>query len=96
MEAWEADQGTIGSIVNMMGDPAREFTSALDLEMNHPGPPTVGIINRSKRFALIVDDGIVKHVAVSEAEDDPAGDGVSENSCAPAMLEALKALEVSA
>jgi peroxiredoxin len=42
--------------------------------MTHPGPPSVGIIGRSKRFAVVVEDGVVKHVAISEGPDDPAGD----------------------
>lgn len=91
MQAWEANQGTRKSFITMMGDPAREFTSALGMEMNHEGPPSVGIINRSKRFALHVNDGKVAHVEVSEADDDPAGDANSENTCAPAMLKAVKA-----
>ena len=41
----------------MMGDPTREFTTALDVEMNHPGPPSVGIVNHSKRCAFHVVDG---------------------------------------
>ena len=67
MKAWQADQ-MIGSksMVKMMGDPAGEFTKALGMEMTHPGPPSVGIIGRSKRFALHVDKGEVKHVAISE------------------------------
>jgi hypothetical protein len=46
MQAWAEDQGIEGSFVTMMGDPAREFTSALGLEMTHPGPPSVGIIGK--------------------------------------------------
>jgi len=90
MQAWEDDQKTIATFVNMMGDPAADFTKALDLEMTHPGPPSVGIIGRSKRFALLVDDGTVKHVAVSEGPDDPAGDSDPSASCAEAMLKAAK------
>ena len=92
MQAWSIDQKTVGSMVTMMGDPSGAFTDALDLKMTHPGPPSVGIIGRSKRFALYVDDGEVKYVAVSEAEDDPAGDAAPEASCAPGVLEAIKDL----
>jgi len=79
-------------MVNMMGDPSGAFTDALDLKMTDPGPPSVGIIGRSKRFALYVDDGEVKYMAVSEGEDDPAGDAAPEASCAPDMLKAIKDL----
>jgi peroxiredoxin len=89
MKAWGEDQGIDGSMVTFVGDPAGELTKALDLEMTHPGPPSVGIIGRSKRFAMHVVDGEIKHLAVSEADDDPAGDAFPEESCAPAMLEAI-------
>ena len=88
MQAWSEDQGVKG-IVTMMGDPAAEFTKALDLEMTHPGPPSVGIVGRSKRFALHVVNGEVKYVAVSEGEDDPAGDADPSASLADAMLKAI-------
>jgi len=91
MQAWAEDQGVEGSFITMMGDPARELTSALDMEMNHPGPPSVGIIGRCKRFAMHVVDGTVKAVRVSEGEDDPAGDSDPSASLADAMLEVVKA-----
>lgn len=52
----------------MMGDPACEFTKACGMEMTHPGPPAVGIIGRCKRWAMYVENNVVKHVAVAEAE----------------------------
>jgi len=90
MQAWADDQKIGRSIVNMMGDPAAELTKALDVEMTHPGPPSVGIIGRCKRFALLVENGTVKHVAISEAEGDPAGDDNPSASCAEALLKAAK------
>lgn len=91
MQAWAEDQGIEGSFVTMMGDPARELTTALDMEMNHPGPPSVGIIGRCKRFALYVVDGTVKAVRVSEGPDDPAGDDDPSASLADNMLKVVKA-----
>ena len=74
MKAWAKDQKVEGSMITFMGDPACELTKALDMEMTHPGPASVGIIGRCKRFACILDDGTVKFVAISEDDDDPAGD----------------------
>jgi peroxiredoxin len=74
MQAWALDQKIGATFVEMVADPAAELTKALDVEMTHPGPPSVGIIGRSKRFAVVVEDGVVKHVAISEGPDDPAGD----------------------
>ena len=69
MKGWALDQKSEGTIVSMMGDPACEFTKACGMEMTHPGPPSVGIIGRCKRWAMYVEDGVCKHVAVAEGED---------------------------
>jgi len=93
MKGWAADQKIEGSMVTFMGDPACEVTAALDMKMMaHPGPPSIGLIGRSKRFALYIDDGEVKYIAISEDDDDPAGDDDPEDSCAPAMIDAIKSL----
>lgn len=92
MKAWGVDQGIEGSMITFMGDPAGELTSLLDMRMTHPGPESVGIRGRCKRFALFVEKGVVKVVRVSESEDDPAGDDDPEETCAPAMIEAIKGL----
>ena len=93
MSAWAVDQGVEeDSLVKLMGDPHASLTKALDLEMTHPGPASVGIVGRCKRFALYVVDGIVKIVRVAEAEDDPAGDDYPDVTLADAMVDAIKAL----
>lgn len=90
MQAWAEDQGVDGSMITFMGDPAGEFTKAVGMEMTDPGPPSVGIIGRCKRFALYVDKGEVKYVAISEGPGDPAGDEDPSATCVDAMLEAVK------
>ena len=75
MKAWGKDQKIEGTNIRFMGDPAAELTKKLDMEMTHPGPAADGIIGRCKRHAMIVDDGEVKWFAISEDDDDPAGDG---------------------
>jgi len=90
MQAWGEDQGIKGSMVTFMGDPYGEFTKACDMELTHPGPISVGIVGRCKRFAMHVVDNIVKYVAVSESEDDPAGDADPSATCYDAMLKAIK------
>ena len=72
--------------ITFLGDPSGELTRKLDMELNHPGPQSKGIIGRCKRFALYVVKGEVKYVAISEAEDDPAGDDRPEATLAQAML----------
>jgi len=90
MQAWAEDQGIRKSMVTFMADPAAELTKALDMEMTHPGPPSVGIIGRCKRFAIHAVDGDVKVVKVSEGPDDPAGDSDPSATLAEGMLEAIK------
>lgn len=92
MKAWEADQKTEGTIVTMMGDPSGAFTDACDMEMTHPGPISVGVIGRCKRWAMLVDDGEVKAVNVAENELDPAGDDFPEKTLAPALIEMATAV----
>ena len=38
---------------------------------------------------MYLDDGVIKHFAISEGPDDPAGDSFPETSCVEAMLEAI-------
>mmetsp|Transcript_2603 Transcript_2603/g.2972 ORF Transcript_2603/g.2972 Transcript_2603/m.2972 type:complete len:93 (+) Transcript_2603:378-656(+) len=90
MQAWGKDQGIEGSMVTFVADPAATLTKALGMEMTHPGPPSVGIIGRCKRFALHVDDEEIKATVVSEGPDDPAGDDDPSATLAESMLKVVK------
>ena len=90
MQAWAADQKIEGSMVTFLADPAGDLTKALDMEMTDPGPPSVGIIGRCKRFAIHAVDEEIKTVRVSEGPDDPAGDSDPSATLAEGMLEAIK------
>jgi peroxiredoxin len=79
MKAWGEDQGA-GGKVELLPDGNGELTRAMGLEFDGAG---AGLGTRCKRFAMIVEDGIVKHVAVEEA---PGG---MEVSSAEKVLEAL-------
>jgi len=93
MDAWASDQGVATtSIIKLMGDPYGELTEKLDMELTHSGPKSVGLINRSKRFALYIENGSVKIVKVAEAEDDPAGDDRPDVTLAESMIDAISAL----
>ena len=96
MSAWAADMGVEHADANdtegritLLGDPSGELTKKLEMEMTHPGPASVGIIGRCKRFALYAVNGEVKYVAISEAEGDPAGDDDPSATLAPAILDAI-------
>jgi len=75
MKGWEKDLAVPeGGGVVLMGDPQSRLTRRVGMVLKHPGPMGVLGNPRCKRFVIIVDDGEVKAVEVSEAEDDPAGD----------------------
>jgi len=42
MLAWAKNQKIGLSMVKFYGDPAADLTKALEMEMTHPGPPSVG------------------------------------------------------
>lgn len=62
MKAWGKSQGCDGK-VQMIADGNAEYTKALGLEMDATG---FGMGIRGQRFALIVDDGVVKSVNVEQ------------------------------
>lgn len=76
MAAWGKDQGTEGKI-RMLADTRCELTKALGMELDK----TEKLGNmRCQRFALLTQDGVVKHVALDE------------DSFAEPMLKALQEL----
>jgi len=96
MKAWAEDQGVDHAgagddegTITFLADPTGDLTSKLDMKLTHAGPASVGIIGRSKRFAVYAVNGEVKYVAVSEAEDDPAGDDDPSATLASAVLSAI-------
>ena len=58
MGAWGKDQGAPGK-VRMLADGNGEFTRAMGLEMDGTG---FGMGQRSKRYAMIIEDGKVKEL----------------------------------
>jgi peroxiredoxin len=62
MDAWGKDRGAIGK-VTLIADGSGEFTRAVGLELDASG---AGLGVRSQRYAAIVEDGVVKHLAVEK------------------------------
>jgi len=91
IQAWEADQKTEGTLVDLMADTRSELTQALDLVLDHPGPMGVLGTKRCKRFSALIINGVIKSLNVAAAEDDPAGDERPEVSMVDKMLDDLKA-----
>lgn len=78
MGAWAKDQGVDGK-VTMLADGSAAFTKQLGLVLDLEA---AGLGTRGQRFALIAEDGVVKHLAVEEP-------GAFEVSSADAILKAL-------
>jgi len=92
MQAWAKNQKIGLSMLKFMGDPNSEFTRALDMELTHEGPASVGIVNRCKRHAIYVQNGSMKVIKISEKEDDPAGDADPSATLAESMIQAIREL----
>jgi len=76
-------------MVTFLADTRCELSEALDLTFS---APVLGTSPRCKRFALFIDDGVVKVVNVSEGPNDPSGDADPSASLAPGMIESIKKL----
>jgi len=91
MKAWSQVQGVPeGSIVQLVADTRSEVTKSLDVVLDHPG--VMGVLGnpRCKRFAMIVDDGVVRTINIAASEDDPAGDARPECSMVDQVLQDLQ------
>lgn len=80
MGAWDEQTGASKAGITMMADPSAEFTKAVGMDFS---APPVGLIDRSKRYAMCVEDG---KVTVIHAEENP---GVCDTSGGEAMVQAL-------
>jgi peroxiredoxin len=89
MSAWGEAMGIEGSMITFLADTRSELTQALGVVLDHPGPMAVLGNPRSKRFAMYLDDGVIKVFETSEKPDDPAGDDFPESSCVDNMLEQI-------
>jgi cytochrome c peroxidase len=80
MGAWGQATGATDAGISMLGDPQAAFTKAIGMDFT---ATPAGLIDRSKRYAMVVDDGIV--TALHE-EENP---GACEVSAGEALLEAV-------
>ncbi len=78
MDAWGKEHGAAGKIV-MLGDGSGDFARAMGLELDRVKE---GMGMRSQRYAMLVDDGVIKALNVEKP-------GQFEVSNAETMLKAL-------
>jgi len=92
MKAWAEELGVAGSMISVLGDPCSEVTKALGLVLNDKGPMSVLGNPRSKRFSILIDDGVIKTINVAASKADPAGDDKPDIALVEKMLEDLDKL----
>lgn len=80
MKAWGEATGATAAGISMLADGAGAFTKALGLAFD---APPAGLIGRSKRYAMLVEDGVVKLLHLEESP------GTCEISAGEALLAAL-------
>jgi len=79
MDAWKKSTGAEGK-VEFLADGSADFAKAIGLQLDATAG---GLGIRSKRYSMVVDDGVVKSLAVEEAP------GKAELSGADALLKVL-------
>lgn len=80
MKAWGEATGATAAGITFLADADASFTRAIGMAFSNPA---VGFHDRSRRYALYAEDGVVK---VLHAEENP---GVCDVSGGEAMLEAI-------
>jgi len=80
MKAWGEATGASAAGIAMLADAGSAFTGAIGLQFD---APPVGLLARSKRYAMLVEDGVVK---LLQQEESP---GTCEISGGEALLAAM-------
>jgi cytochrome c peroxidase len=80
MQAWDQATGASAGGITMLADASGAFTQAIGMDFD---AVPVGFSGRSKRYAMLVDNGVVKQLNIEEAS------GTCEMSGGEAMLDAL-------
>ena len=80
LKAWGEATGAAAAGITFLGDAQSDFIKAIGLDFS---APPAGLINRSKRYALLAEDGVVK---VLQVEDSP---GTCTISGGDALLDAM-------
>lgn len=78
MKSWGEATGAADAGITMLGDADSSFTKAIGMDFD---APPAGLMGRSKRYAMLVDDG---KVTLFQPEESP---GMCEVSAGEALLE---------
>ncbi|SLN18814.1 Hybrid peroxiredoxin hyPrx5 [Roseivivax jejudonensis] len=78
MAAWGEATGATAAGITMLSDAESAFTQAIGMDFT---APPAGLINRSRRYAMLVESGVVKVLHVEESPgqcDVSAGEAMAE------------------
>ena len=64
MKAWGEATGASAAGIRMLADPDSAFTKAVGLDFS---APPAGLIDRSQRYSMFIEDGVVKVLNVEDA-----------------------------
>ncbi|WP_324753133.1 peroxiredoxin [Roseovarius sp. Pro17] len=78
--AWGEVTGATAAGITMLGDPVSEFTKAMGMDFTNED---AGLIDRSKRYAMVVEDGTV---TLLNEEENP---GLCDVSAGEGLLDAM-------
>ena len=80
LDAWGKSTGGSDAGIRIVGDLTSTFTKAIGMDFSNPGR---GFIDRSKRYSMLVENGVVKALNVEESP------GSCEISAGNTLLDAL-------
>ncbi|SMX30724.1 peroxiredoxin [Actibacterium lipolyticum] len=80
LQAWDEATGATAGGVTVLGDAGSEFTKAIGMDFT---APPAGLMARSKRYAMYVEDGVVKVL------NEEASPGECEISAGESLLDAI-------
>jgi len=63
MKAWADATGATDAGITLLADHAAEFTKAIGMNYS---VPAIGFFDRSKRYAMLVEDGIITHLQIDK------------------------------
>jgi len=92
MTAWAKVQGIFGTLIHFMADPGAHFTRALGVDLTEDSLHMPVSSVRTKRCAMIVQDGLVWRIQVASYSDDPAGELHPHIACVDKVLRDLETL----
>ena len=81
MQSWGTETGAAAAGITMLSDADASFTKAMGMDFS---APPVGLIDRSKRYAMLVEDG---KITLLQEEENP---GVCEVSAGEGMLASMQ------